>query len=375
MANSSSSTESDWDTENSSSSDSFDDCGSSDDLSDATSDGSDADSNASSTSDSCGTIAEFKAREGEINHGFDPMHIDGPPKYAPPWASVWSDGTSDVVKLVISPAENAGDVELQIEDGEEFVQVSPTDNFTEGETNLTLLGLGSGEIQKATIHAICKSTGEIIGTLKVMILPLRTITLGIYRVTDSNSEGTAPLDAPSDEDILADLNDVYKQAGIQFTIAVSEDRDVHYDGYVEDPDNPGHGTADLDQINGGFGPDEEIGAFSGHSWAGTFRIAMIKQSSDTTWAGGTISGGALSPGAILVTSFGSVALIAAHEIGHWLELSTRNIVPDDEEGPHDGPPWPEGTEGFMKTRSGAPGRWLRHTDWEQANKSAADHEE
>lgn len=80
----------------------------------------------------------------------------------------------------------------------------------------------------------------------------------------------------------------------------------------------------------------------------------------------------------IVDTGGSVALTEAHEMGHSLDLTSRN--PDG--GAHDPGPFPPGTDGLMKSGSPDPltgilpnpGRWLPHEDWETANVKARDYE-
>ena len=78
--------------------------------------------------------------------------------------------------------------------------------------------------------------------------------------------------------------------------------------------------------------------------------------------------------------------VVAHEIGHVLGLSKRTDfetpqLPGDTNGErngterigHDGGKFPERTVGLMRSGFvGAPGKWLRHEDWEAANLGAAE---
>ena len=112
------------------------------------SDSSESSDSSSSSGSSCPT-ASFAVQAGKINDGFDPVRLPGDPEDAPPWASVWVGYTNEVVKLVISPAESADEVELQVTEGDGFFSISPADNFTEAETNLTLNGFGVTEIVEA----------------------------------------------------------------------------------------------------------------------------------------------------------------------------------------------------------------------------------
>lgn len=67
--------------------------------------------------------------------------------------------------------------------------------------------------------------------------------------------------------------------------------------------------------------------------------------------------------------------VLAHEFGHWLNLSSRWYLHEQEGGPlsepHDMGPYPKGTVSLMRPGNlGPAGRWLRHEDWEAASKRA-----
>ena len=48
--------------------------------------------------------------------------------------------------------------------------------------------------------------------------PGDVLPVGVYRIEDPNSPGTQHVASPSDTDLVATLNAVYKQAGIQFVV-------------------------------------------------------------------------------------------------------------------------------------------------------------
>lgn len=315
--------------------------------------------------------AAFKVQDGEdkINQGFDPVRLPDDPEDAPPWASVWIGGTNEVVKLVITPAEDASDVELQIVDGDGFALVSPMNDFTQAETNLTLTGLGVTDIGEATINAVCKSTGEVLATLKVMALPPQTIQLGIYRVIDPNSPGTQDVGEMEADAIVTTLNEIYKQAAISFSLAGSETVEAPYDTQPKD------GKMQLETA--AF----EFNAVPYQSLAGAVKLFLVKKSGTVypthpqyyLRAHGLESLGNIA--VLFVQNIGEpVDLVAAHEIGHLLTIPKKSTGMDS----HDEPPWPEGTEGLMESgfdESGspisAPGKWMRHQDWKEANEAAS----
>jgi hypothetical protein len=99
------------------------------------------------------------------------------------------------------------------------------------------------------------------------------------------------------------------------------------------------------------------------SWTGPIQLFLYRNSGIPGKGGWTPDGRIYS----MVFTFdvaGSVHMVAAHEVGHQLWLSTRNA--DGEF--HDYGPAPAGTGCLMDPS--AQGVWLRREDWFEANETA-----
>src|SRR5690606_25798730 len=159
---------------------------------------------------------DFEARAGKINYGFNPKETvrTGAPHA---WASVDKDGSSDVPKIEVEPTILADLIELVVVSGNGSADICPK-TFTTGTTDLTLTGQGTAG--NGLVEARIGSTGTTLQKLNIMALPKRgPIEIGIYRIFDSTSVGTAfPGGVPSNADILETINDVFKQAQITFSL-------------------------------------------------------------------------------------------------------------------------------------------------------------
>ena len=68
-----------------------------------------------------------------------------------------------------------------------------------------------------------------------------------------------------------------------------------------------------------------------------------------------------------------MARIIAHEFGHYLEISSREAGLVTPTGGHDNGIHPSGTAPLMRSgHIGTAGRWIRHEDWDKANRTAKD---
>lgn len=323
---------------------------------------------ATTGSSPCPRLVEFRAVDGKINYGFDPM-VGDMEVGSKVWASVCVDsdsvGRNNVsVKLVIDPSEDADSMELVI-DGEDEVSVDITPKtFSQGETNLTIYGLSIANPQ-ITIRARVKGQSDDCAILYVKVLSLRNCKLAIYRVTDSNSSGTAPIVAPADSVIVDTVNDVFKQACIKYTLVESANINIKYDI------DPKDGKAEQIELNNP--------PFS-YSWGGKIRAVLVKASGipyeppyQNIMIGG-IQNTSYNYGIIFTSNNlqGYIGLVVAHELGHVLDLD------------HDENQWPVETQAtngaLMKNGEPQgdpnnptlpqPGRWIRHTDWQLANDTA-----
>jgi hypothetical protein len=335
----------------------------------------------------CGSPAAFQVRDGKINDGFDPPLSDDPPGELP-WASVVKGENSDVAKFVTEPFV-AAMTKLVVADFPEYVDVDPKTGLTQAETDVTLSGqlLSLTEpsgfapfheaVTEATLEAQDSETGSTFASLNVMALPKRTVSIGIYRVFDPGSSLTSPVGGPSDDEIKTALNKVYKQAGVTFRIDASELRAVEYD---RSPDGDHDGRVQNDEMKTIVGKLRDA--------SGKVKVILTKNSGyrydndPTKFVRGyqipvpSFDGSMLFTDTILAAG-GDVGLVAAHEMGHVLDITDRLRDETD----HDPGPFPAGTGGLM--RSGAPaggvlpanpGLWLPHEDWKKANEEARKYE-
>jgi hypothetical protein len=316
---------------------------------------------------------DILARTGKINYGFDPKEkvLDGAFTGAFPWASVGKDDTSDVPKILIDPGTVANQVKLVVVSGSASADVNPK-SFSAASTDLTVTGQGTAG--NALVEARIESSGLVCERLSIMALPKRTLSVGIYYVKDSFSAGTFPVGGPAASSVIGTLNDVFKQARIEFFLEDSATVDKPYDSNGD-----------------GKFQEEEVDALNvtGQEWKGDLKMFFIRNSgvpysNDPPLNAFYIRGEALfrAPGGIIFTenAGGMAPLGVAHEFGHVLEIPAIESALHDE---HDAPPWPEGEESLMRSgipqSNGAggytlpnPGRWLRHEDWINANSAAGE---
>jgi hypothetical protein len=332
-----------------------------------------------------GVSVEFEARAGMITYGFDPKDTvrDGGP-YA--WASVGKHDTSDVTKIDIAPSAAADQIEIVVESGGGSADISPK-SFTTGSMDLTITGQGTAG--NALAQARIGSTGPACDKLNIMALPKRgPIEIGIYRISDSTSAGTAfPGGLPSNTDILNTVNDVFKQAQVTFALhSSSGSYDVEYDT-VQPPYSDGTWTSGSD---GKWQLPEEAAYLDidPSPWTAPIKVFLIRGNGDTEdfvyaapydayFVRGFAAGNPF-PHSVIFTdgTSGHTALAVAHEIGHILGLAVHS----DEGGGHDAGPWPSGEEHLLRSGQPSgpvgsptfpvPGEWLRHEDWKEANDKA-----
>jgi hypothetical protein len=298
--------------------------------------------------------AVFAARNGEINHGFDPT---GPE----PWASVGVSGASEVVEFRTA-ADLSDRITFAVASGGESLDMTAT-KTTPGVVNIAL----SGKSTAGTAVVEAKLDGTVVvGRLNVLVLPQRTLTVAIYRIEDSGSPKTAIAgsdDAAVNDEMLKTMNAIFVQAAVKFTLVASERRKLSYDKNgdgilnTSDPNNPSVVS--------------ELPILEDQTWTGQIRLFLFNQGPAGKGGGAFEKGDKVyAPAAILyVQSGGRLALHAAHECGHVLKLPTMVNSPD---GSHDLGPWPPDTWGLMVPGSPAepPGKWLRRQDWDTANTTA-----
>ncbi len=333
---------------------------------------------------------KFDAMSGRINFGFDPP-MKGLPAAQPPvpddapgempWASAVrgraTEAENQNVKFVL-PQPWADKTKFKIASGSEDLSLTPNESpLSAAETTLTLTGLNPANkaIATAQVEAQFTSNSQKMTALNVMILPERTVSLGIYRVTDPGSAGTSPVGGPTNDEILNTLKEVYMQAGITFRLDASGDRNIAYD---LNHDNKMQST-EVGSILDALEPEQV-----------TIKVILAKNSGlsypndPTHYARGASNNQTISRsfGILFVADCDAsdvdVSVAAAHEVGHVLDCTVRN--PDI--GDHDPGPFPIalGADGLMKSgdpNNGIlpkPGRWLAHEDWDKANYMAKDYE-
>lgn len=355
--------------------------------------------------------AAFIHRDGRINFGFDPPLQGNPnanpptpsdPENEPPWTIAVKGAATENVKCVITQ-DLVNLVELVVtENGENIIFSQNNATLTAASTDISITGAventtpgGLDDILEATIEVQLKTTHATKAKLKVKVVRQRTIDIEIFRIHDSVStapDGTAiPAAAPTNGAIIDDLNEIWEQAGIHFTLANANNddgtRDIRYDW-----DNDG--KANASEITG------DIMQPLRTETSKPFQLFLIRRSGDDflyqppnpnnyTARGwnkqedATLTSPAWGSGVVFVQTTidaqGSSAIVLAHEIGHILNLTTRG---SDSDPYHDPGPFPPGTDGLMKTGKldangnipPEPGRWLPHEEWHEASNQAKNYE-
>jgi alpha-tubulin suppressor-like RCC1 family protein len=325
---------------------------------------------------------QFKAQDNEINSGFDPRsggNGDGGPGSIP-WASVVKGSTRDVVKLVMP--YHADRIRLTVvadPDQPLEVDVDQKNGFTDGDNTLTLIGLtGTDAPTTATIEAHIvdehgADTGRVAAKLRVMALPPRTVSLGIYRVADPSAtpKQTPPL-VPSDETIRKRLNDVFAQAGIQFQVVDSQVfSNLPFDTY----------TSSKVTAPDGLVQEEEFDIISGllPTRSATARLILANISGDSLYQNdlppyirGDTHRESQNASIVFTTNSGGVSdLVATHELGHLLGLSVATPSDNHDQGPAPSATLPTfGALMHQGQGTDQPGLWISHVDWKVANETA-----
>lgn len=182
---------------------------------------------------------EFVAPEGMISQGYDPR----PGTNDDHWTSLAVGGTNEIVDLRISADWATNLIELVITGP---ITISQTNDFTDQTTWLTITTSATGKTN-ATIEARYKTNHTALAKLQILILPVRLIPVGIYRIYDSESEADTYL-APTESNaaIIERLNSVFRQACLEF-----------YDATDPDMPDPFDNRYDVDQEQGSFDHDSE----------------------------------------------------------------------------------------------------------------------
>jgi hypothetical protein len=333
----------------------------------------------------------FYAQAGKLAHGYDPMPTN---KVADHWTSLAVGGTNEITELRIPGDWATNRIELKVTGP---ISLSQTNGFSTQVTPLTIVSTGGAD--EATIEAVDNVTYTTLAVLKVLILPLRIVPVGIFRITDPDSEDTALGDTDSNESIIATLNQIFRQANVQFydnTLSVSDGAyadgvSLNYDinvkeGYYDNPDN----TVEYDLIADWV--DTIVGTnllpiLMIKEWGIPYPITNLPSSLRSIR--GAKETGPLRTFIFTEASQGVQSLVGAHEAGHALGL---HHWPNDNAGPilvfpqdnsqtvehlmRPGSPWfwPTDPEADMSDTSNwvvpFPGQWLDKESWQKVNDKA-----
>lgn len=286
--------------------------------------------------------AAFKAKEGRIHEGFDPV-LSAEDQFA--WASVTGGKTADHIEFHCPDADELK-ISFELQEGENALSIEP--GHTTGDaTSVNLIGVEVGT--RALVTVAAKFDDHVIKQLKVWVLPQKEVAFTLHRVTDPDSAGTSPVGGPTNQEVLSTLNEVFHQAGIRWNLANATDEQRRYD--VNDSSR--FEITELPLLD------------PRPSQQGAITVIVLKRL------------GLGEPARVLVddtvivgaTYTSAPNLVIAHELGHVLDL------PDKDDGTgHDPRPWPDDEESLMRPGPGSgeppsviPGKWLRQEDWIRAN--------
>ncbi len=323
---------------------------------------------------------------------FDPQH----PENWVAWTSVAKSGSLSVnerTKVVFPNAELASMCEVVAEGG----TTSPITVSTPGgmavETNLHIEGqAGDNNIKEAVILVRMKDApSNVLCRMKVMVLPMRPpIDTRFYVVRNSLSSGDTFWHQPwtpgqteagpassyvlgtegvySPSQIVEEINARMKPCAVVCVLgsASCPDRIVNFD---RDPRNYTFDEVERKYLNGA-------------DFAGQCVFLYLPTVNDSQ--GNSVKGGYFPTTKFIALNFrsfvgppiyaiddalggnNSMQRVAAHEFGHFLQMSVRRISDG-----HDPGPFPKGTKGLMLAGQLAypttKGQWTRHEDWKVAN--------
>jgi hypothetical protein len=296
-----------------------------------------------------------------IDKGWDNTDADD-------WAAVGVGETNTHAELTLSGVtpEAAAKLELVVAP-ESAAYVSISANTITGEdTDFEITG-----IKPTVADAGCdiivrrKDDGARIATLHVNVFEKVEIKVNVYTVFDGRQHNTELGERTITDIMIKDrLNDIYgPQANLHFTLNPTTDLDMGANA-----GDPNLFTADGRFKWGGFRQNVIAKA---QTPAHVLPLFIVRELEDQTKTGVTDSGNT----DCFVNNFAATHIIAAHEIGHFLNLSTGK---KGQRKAHDQGPWPPEvlTEGALLTGlmfdSGdeTHSNWLRHQDWVEANKQA-----
>jgi len=302
-----------------------------------------------------------------VFHGFDPTEAE-------PWTSVGVGSTQQVVQLNIGSGTDPSKITLAVQASDK-VWVSQTNNFSLDVNLLTISGLSP--TNDATVVVRYTGLTNAIAALHVMVLPWITNSIGIYEIEDQQSTNRWQVGAPSATNVINELNSVYAQACVYFKLADLTPTNLvercSYDNGGDEPKIWMAGNGMIDEC--------EITSTNLVRWlniisSGTatwcvyfFRNSGMLDTWGWTQPNCSWSGVCMHANPPLWKDNPYPSLVTGHEVGHLLQLCTRN----DDGKKHDQGTPPSGTSTLMRKEideKPQESRWMRHDDWWQANKKA-----
>jgi len=250
-------------------------------------------------------------------------------------------------------------------------------------------------------HAAGQPLPPASATLKVMVLPERRLTLGVWKVEDSASAATALGTTGSLIDTVAVFkacNDAFRSCCVTFDpVASIVSGDVNYDSFTAPGNWPGgkpHGEGSWDGLLQTLSPTPGVESewdrlFVRFNNEANYNVAIVNKIDASQINARYPNGLTFQESPRSVVSAWSIFVLsgstnpqaqlfrtAAHEVGHGFGLSTRY----PQAGNHERDPVPPLAQvGYPLMKKGSvPANitpedysfWTRHEDWKQANDHA-----
>ena len=327
-------------------------------------------------------ITPIKFDSTDYSRGFDPLTDP-----SSPWTSVCqepatvTDGSNDGTDLNLNKHiivrfkddDTALKHEVVLKDGDDAKVTVEVNGGMKKETKLKITGkhIAGGTPDTATVYVYLKTDTDTprhpVATLNVDVLPKVTLSLGIWKVSDSDSIDTLFTFGIADsQKIFNRVNKVFRQACIIFTgvsVSANDGLDgVHYDM------PPKNGLLDRSEIR-----TVKSAVFDMPSYPRpNANIVVVKGLPETKKEkvfGVTPENNIYS---YIAAVSPDIELISAHEIGHQLTLSQVDASTSHDDGryPTDtkGKKWGELMMTYHKKKKST--EWLRRVDWKAANGQA-----
>ena len=307
--------------------------------------------------------AEFELRyDQDVIQGWDSTKRDD-------WMAVGVGKTSGIARLWLKgiSEEAAKKLELVVDKGSEgYIRLQNNvinNDFTEFEVT----GLKATSPLGCKILLKPKDRNETITTLHVNVFNKVEVKVAIYNVIDGRSQhaNTEFARVISDPDIEKKLNEIYgPQANLNFKVILSKNLKMGVnpaDPLFFDPD----GKFDYDTFR------QEV-ITKANTPAHVLPIFFVKELVDSSKIGVTNT----AQTDCFINNIAGCDITAAHEIGHYYNLSTMK---QGQANLHDMGPWPQelinafGTAktGLLHETGGiTQANWLRQNDWIEANAKA-----